>query len=155
MGYQDALSNIMPVEWLDPYGQTPFAGNMETSVDITIVETDDGIKASSVKNPPKSGPSRLMQAIQQALGVNSAFCESPCSSLQAADQGKRDSTEKCDYNEEKDSNDKKPWKNDVSYDKMNPSSSSGSSDRDRNLGPKGSPKDQAELETSGSSASQR
>ena len=64
MGYQDTLAGIMPVEWLDPYGRTPFAGDMTTSVDITIVETDDGIKASSVKNPPKAGPSRLMQAIQ-------------------------------------------------------------------------------------------
>ena len=99
MGYQDALSNIMPVEWLDPYGRTPMANGMETSVDITIVETDDGIRASSVKSPPKSGPSRLMQAIQMALGVDQFDCESPCSSLQAADQGKRDDEEKKDSGE--------------------------------------------------------
>lgn len=147
MGYQDTLAGIMPVEWLDPYGRTPFAGDMTTSVDITIVETDDGIKASSVKNPPKAGPSRLMQAIQQALGVDSLDISSPCSSLQAADQGKCDSTEKCDYSEDKNSNDEKALKKDVSDDKMKPTSSSDSNDRDRNPGPKGSPKDQAGLQT--------
>lgn len=106
MGYSDALSSIMPIEWLDPYGRTPFADGMETSVDITIVETDDGIRASSVKNPPKSGPSRLMQAIQQALGVDSLVCESPCSSLQAADLGK------CDK-EKSDDSDGKSQKNGI------------------------------------------
>lgn len=59
----------MPVDWLDPYGRTPFAKDAELSVDITIVETQDGIRASSVKNPPTSGSSRLMDAIKGALGM--------------------------------------------------------------------------------------
>lgn len=88
-GYQDALSNVIPVDWLDPYGRTPFAKDAELSVDITIVETDDGIRAKSVKNPPTSGSSRLMNALKNALGVGFDICEPPCSSQQAADQGKQ------------------------------------------------------------------
>lgn len=74
-GYQDALSNIMPVDWLDPYGRTPFAQGAEMSVDITIVETEDGIRATSVKNPPRAGSDRLMNAIKNALGLG--FMDSP------------------------------------------------------------------------------
>ena len=80
----------MPVDWLDPYGRTPFANGTEMSVDITIVETEDGIRATSVKNPPKAGPSRMMDAIKNALGVGFMDCIDPCSSLQAADLGKCD-----------------------------------------------------------------
>jgi hypothetical protein len=127
MGYQDSLANIMPIEWLDPYGRMPFAGNMETSVDITIVETDDGIKASSVKNPPKSGPSRIMQAIQQALGVDPYVCGALCSSPQAADQGKQKSQKNDVRDEAKDSNDKKEDKSVVSCDTMESAGSEDSS----------------------------
>lgn len=67
--YQDALSNIMPVDWFEPYGRTPFANGAEMSVDITIVETEDGIRAKSVKNPPRAGSSRLIDAIKNALGM--------------------------------------------------------------------------------------
>lgn len=88
--YQDALSNIMPIDWMDPYGRTPFAKDAELSVDITIVETDDGIRAKSVKNPPSSGSSRLMDAIKNALGVGFIDCMDPCSSSQADDLGKQD-----------------------------------------------------------------
>lgn len=89
-GFQDALSNLMPTDWMDPYGRTPFAKDAELSVDITIVETEDGIRAKSVKNPPTSGSSRLMNAIKNALGVGMIDCMDPCSSQQAADQGKQD-----------------------------------------------------------------
>jgi len=93
-GYQDALSNIMPIDWFDPYGRTPFAKGAEMSVDITIVETDDGIKASSVKNPPTCGSSRMMNAIKEALGVDS-FENGPQNGLQrSADLGKQND-EKC------------------------------------------------------------
>ncbi len=90
MGCQDALAALMPLDELDPYGRTPMANGMEMSVDITIVETDDGIRVSSVKNPPKSGPSRLMEAIKQALGVDSLENSSLCKNLQADDQGKQE-----------------------------------------------------------------
>ena len=98
-GFQDAMSNIMPVDWLDPYGRTPFAKDAELSVDITIVETDDGIRTKSVKNPPTSGSSRLMNAIKNALGVSFMDCMDPCSSLQADDQGKCDDKESQDKSE--------------------------------------------------------
>lgn len=77
-GFQDALSNLMPTDWMDPYGRTPFAKDAELSVDITIVETEDGIRAKSVKNPPTSGSSRLMNAIKNALGVGMIDCMDPC-----------------------------------------------------------------------------
>ena len=89
-GFQDTLSNLMPIDWMDPYGRTPFAKDAEMSVDITIVETDDGIRATSVKNPPKAGPSRLMDAIKNALGVGLMDCTDSCNSLQSDDQGKQD-----------------------------------------------------------------
>lgn len=89
-GFQDALSNLMPTDWLDPYGRTPFAKDAELSVDITIVETEDGIRAKSVKNPPTSGSNRLMNAIKNALGVDMVDSMSPCSSSQPADQDKQD-----------------------------------------------------------------
>lgn len=74
--FSDAMNNILPTDWLDPYGRMPMAQGMPASVDITIVETDDGIKASSVKNPPQAGPSRMMQAIKEALGLD--FCGQQC-----------------------------------------------------------------------------
>lgn len=131
MSFNDALSNLMPMDWFDPYGRTPMAMdpnfnlNADMSVDITIVETDNGIRASSVKTPPREGPNRLMQAIQNALGVDSIFCEPPCSSPQAADQGKHDKQNSC-LSRSGDS------------DKMESSSSGNSSDRDRNPGSQGS-----------------
>jgi len=77
-GFQDVLSNVMPIDWLDPYGRTPFAKDAELSVDITIVETEDGIRARSVKNPPTTGGDRLMDAIKNALGVGMIDCMDPC-----------------------------------------------------------------------------
>lgn len=103
--FQDAMSNIMPVDWFDPYGQTPFAKDAEMSVDITIVETDDGIRATSVKNPPKAGPSRMMDAIKNALGVGFMDCMDPCSSPQVDDQGKHDS----DFQEKKETGNQGFW----------------------------------------------
>ena len=76
--YQDALSNIMPVDWFEPYGRTPFANGAEMSVDITIVETEDGIRAKSVKNPPRAGSSRLIDAIKNALGMGFMDDMDPC-----------------------------------------------------------------------------
>ena len=119
--FQDALSNLMPIDWLDPYGRTPFANGSEMSVDITIVETDDGIRAKSVKNPQTAGPSRMMEAIKGALGMGFDPCESPCGSLQTDDQGKQDD------------------KNTKECDTIKPSSSGDSENRDRNPGSQGSP----------------
>lgn len=129
--YQDALSNIMPVDWLDPYGRTPFAKDAELSVDITIVETQDGIRASSVKNPPTSGSSRLMDAIKGALGMACPEIGPQNGSQRSDDLGKQD--------EEKDRenmaiSDTESGKSGT----MKPSSSGSSRDRDRNPGSQGS-----------------
>lgn len=113
-GYQDALSNIMPVDWFDPYGRTPFAKDAELSVDITIVETEDGIKASSVKNPPTSGSNRLMNAIKQALGVDFGICGAENGSQRSADLGKQERQESDVSDTGNDSNDKKQDKSVVS-----------------------------------------
>lgn len=80
----------MPVDWLDPYGRTPFANGAEMSVDITIVETQDGIRASSVKNPPTSGSSRLMDAIKGALGMACPEIGPQNGSQRSDDLGKQD-----------------------------------------------------------------
>lgn len=141
-GYQNALSNIMPIDWLDPYGRTPFAKDAELSVDITIVETDDGIRAKSVKNPPTSGSDRLMNAIKNALGVGMMDSVDPCSSPQAADLGKQDNVKNKDNkgsrpdhhenDEEKPEGRQKP-------DTMESIKPGGFKNRDRNPGSPGSP----------------
>lgn len=118
-GFQDALSNIIPIDWLDPYGRTPFAKDAEVSADITIMEIDGGIRAKSVKNPPTSGSSRLMNAIKNALGVGMMDCIDPCNSPQAADLGKQD-----DENKQSDSGDSSSTSGSPASD----SSSSGSGD---------------------------
>lgn len=113
-GYQDALSNIMPVDWLDPYGRTPFAQGAEMSVDITIVETEDGIRATSVKNPPRAGSDRLMNAIKNALGMGFMDSMEPCGTEKKKDvpQEKKPDTKKPEVSDEKDEpekeDDKKP-----------------------------------------------
>ena len=99
-GIQDAIANIMPVDWLEPYGRTPFAKDAEMSVDITIVETDDGIRATSVKNPPTSGSTRLIDAIKTALGMGCMEIGPENGSQQAADLGKRDKEKSQDKSKE-------------------------------------------------------
>jgi len=118
-GFQDAMCNIMPVDWFDPYGRTPFAKDAELSVDITIVETDDGIRAKSIKNPPTSGSSRIMDAIKNALGMGFDVCDPLCSSPQAADLGKCDDMISNDKKEKMAISDTESGKSDT----MKPSSS--------------------------------
>jgi len=134
MSFQDTLSSIMPVDWLDPYGRTPMAPDAELSVDITIVETDDGIKATSVKNPPKAGPGRLIQAIQEALGMAGFDSSAPCTNLQAADQGKHSGTD----SKKSDRQNKELDTNAGESDRIEPSKPDGLRDRDRNPGSSGS-----------------
>jgi len=131
-GFQDTLSNIIPIDWLDPYGRTPFAKDAELSVDITIVETDDGIRAKSIKNPPTTGGDRLMNAIKNALGVGFDICDPLCSPMQSVDQGK------CDTKKHDDQSHFSSTK-ETGNDTMNPSSSGDSRDRDRNPGSQRSP----------------
>lgn len=98
-GFQDAMCNIMPVDWLDPYGNGPHMSGMPVSVDITIVETEDGVKATSVKQPPQAGSSRIMTALKQALGVDFGIC-GPENGLQRSDDlGKQDDEKSQDKSE--------------------------------------------------------
>ena len=119
-GVNEALNNLFPAGWLDPYGNMPLNKSYSVQIDITQVETDDGIKVTAVKTPPHAPTTSIQDAISMALGMGCDVCEAPTNSPQSVDQGKRD---------KQDSEDS---------DKMKPSSSGNSSDRDRNPGSQGS-----------------
>lgn len=119
-GIEEALNNMFPTGWLDPYGSMPLNKDYSVQIDITQVETDDGIKVTAVKTPPHAPTTSIKDAISMALGMGCDACEAPTDSPQSADQGKRDKQDSGDY------------------DKMKPSSSGNSSDRDRNPGSQGS-----------------
>ena len=87
----DALSNLFPVGWLDPYGHMPLNDEHSVQIDITQVETDDGIRVTAVKTPPRAGTTSIQDAISMALGMGCCDIEADTSSQQSADQGKRES----------------------------------------------------------------
>lgn len=119
-GINEALNNLFPTGWLDPYGSMPLNKDYSVQIDITQVETDDGIKVTAVKTPPHAPTTSIQDAISMALGIACDDCEAPTNSPQSADQGKRDKQDSGDSG------------------KMKPSSSGNSSDRDRNPGSQGS-----------------
>lgn len=119
-GIEEALNNMFPTGWLDPYGSMPLNKDYSVQIDITQVETDDGIKVTAVKTPPHAPTTSIKDAISMALGMGCDVCEAPTNSPQSADQGKRDKQDSGDS------------------DKMESSSSGNSSDRDRNPGSQGS-----------------
>ena len=121
---ESALNNLFPVDWLDPYGEMPLNKEFKVQIDVTQVETDDGIKVTAVKTPPRAGTTSIGDAISMALGMGCCETEPQNESSQSADLGKRD--------EEKPSGDAEK------SDKMKPSGSGDSEDRDRNPGPQGS-----------------
>jgi len=70
MGCMDeALDSLFPVDWLDPYGQMPMNDRYSVQIDITQVKTDNGIKVTAVKTPPRAGTASVSDAIKMALGV--------------------------------------------------------------------------------------
>ena len=96
MGCMDeALNNMFPVDWCDPYGNMPLNKDLTVQIDITQVTTDDGIKVTAVKTPPRAGTTSIEDAISMALGMG--CCEiGPQNAIQQADDlGKRE-TEKED-----------------------------------------------------------
>lgn len=119
-GIEEALNNMFPTGWLDPYGSMPLNKDYSVQIDITQVETDDGIKVTAVKTPPHAPTTSIKDAISMALGMGCDVCEAPTNSPQSADQGKRDKQDSGDS------------------DKIKPSSSGNSGDRDRNPGSQGS-----------------
>lgn len=133
-GIEEALNNMFPTGWLDPYGSMPLNKDYSVQIDITQVETDDGIKVTAVKTPPHAPTTSIKDAISMALGMGCDVCEAPTDSPQSADQGKRDTSSNSDKKNNFDSNDKKQGENGI----MKSSSSGNSSDRDRNPGSQGS-----------------
>lgn len=102
--FQDALSNCMgmpqgfPVDWLDPYGDTPLANGMESSVTIDIVENGNEVKVTSVKTPPRTGRIRLSEVLENIMGPQNGL-------EQADDQAKRSGTDNKENDRQKDSSD--------------------------------------------------
>lgn len=124
-GINEALNNLFPTGWLDPYGSMPLNKDYSVQIDITQVETDDGIKVTAVKTPPHAPTTSIQDAISMALGMGCDISEAPTDSPQSADQGKRDKQ-----------NSRLSRSGDS--DKMESTSSGNSSDRDRNPGSQGS-----------------
>ena len=146
-GFKDAMSNLIPVEWLDPYGESRFAKGMPYSVDITIVETDDGIRATSVKNPPTSGPSRMMDAIKQVLGVDFSEIGPQNGSQRSVDLGKRNGTDM-------EKNDRQDKESDTSS-KMKTSSPSGSEKQGSQPWPDGKPPEEPDAKATEKDAKEK
>lgn len=89
-GIGEVLNNLFPTNWLDPYGCMPLNKEYSVQIDITQVETDDGIKVTAVKTPPRAGTTSIQDAISMALGMACDNCEAPTNSQQSADLGKYD-----------------------------------------------------------------
>lgn len=68
-GIGEALNNLFPTGWLDPYGSMPLNKEYSVQIDITQVETDDGIKITAVKTPPRASTTSVQDAINMALGI--------------------------------------------------------------------------------------
>ena len=67
----DAINNLFPTSWLDPYGEMPLNDKYSVQIDITQVKTDDGIKVTAVKTPPRARTASIQDAIEMALGMTS------------------------------------------------------------------------------------
>lgn len=68
-GIGEALNNLFPTGWLDPYGSMPLNKEYSVQIDITQVKTDDGIKITAVKTPPRASTTSVQDAINMALGM--------------------------------------------------------------------------------------
>lgn len=64
------MNNLFPTSWLDPYGSMPLNKEYSVQIDITQVETDDGIKVTAVKTPPHASTTSVQDAINMALGIS-------------------------------------------------------------------------------------
>lgn len=63
------MNNLFPTGWLDPYGSMPLNKEYSVQIDVTQVETDDGIKITAVKTPPRASTTSVQDAINMALGM--------------------------------------------------------------------------------------
>lgn len=88
---EETLSNLFPTSWLDPYGNMPLNQELTAQIDITQVTTDNGIKITAVKTPPRAGTTSIKDAISMALDMGCCEIGPHRASQQAADLGKCDS----------------------------------------------------------------
>lgn len=117
-GIGEALNNLFPTGWLDPYGSMPLNKEYSVQIDITQVETDDGIKITAVKTPPRASTTSVQDAINMALGMgccddkeNVENCQSESKekgeNCQSAD--KPEPEDKPDNDDTGESDDKPDW----------------------------------------------
>ena len=90
-GMQETLDSLFPTSWLDPYGNMPLNKQYSVQIDITQVETDNGIKVTAVKTPPQAGTTSIQDAINMALGMS--CCDQPCEDSKSKEQKKPESKE--------------------------------------------------------------
>lgn len=106
------MAGLFPASWCDPYGRTPHGDGMEVSIDMTMVTTDNGIRITAVKTPPRARQTSMADAVANAM----ALCmEEGCLQEKPCDAPLKPS--ECD--------------------KMESDDHEASSDRDRNPGPGG------------------
>ena len=101
---ENALNELFPTGWLDPYGEMPLNKDYKVQIDITQVETDDGIKVTAVKTPPHASTTSIQDAIAMALGMGCCETEAPTNSQQSADQGKQEPKKNNDTKDSPDEN---------------------------------------------------
>lgn len=108
-GIEQALSNMFPVDWCDPYGKMPLNKEYSVQIDITQVETDNGIRVTAVKKPPQADTTSIEDAISMALGMGCDEIGAENGSQQSADLGKQDSKKDTEESPDtKDSEEKPP-----------------------------------------------
>lgn len=108
-GIGEALNNLFPTGWLDPYGSMPLNKEYSVQIDITQVETDDGIKVTAVKTPPRASTTSVQDAINMALGLG---CKDYGDDVEYKDNidksNKRNDLNKENNEEKEDSDGKRP-----------------------------------------------
>lgn len=87
-GIGEALNNLFPTGWLDPYGSMPLNKEYSVQIDITQVETDDGIKITAVKTPPRASTTSVQDAINMALGMGCCDDKEKGEDCQSESKGK-------------------------------------------------------------------
>lgn len=111
-GIGEALNNLFPTGWLDPYGSMPLNKEYSVQIDITQVETDDGIKVTAVKTPPHASTTSVQDAINMALGMGCCDDEENVENCQPEKKPEKPETEPEDKPENDDigkSDDKPDW----------------------------------------------
>ena len=104
-GFADVLNELFPTDWLDPYGSMPLNKQYSVQIDITQVETDDGIKVTAVKPPPAASTTSVQDAINMALGMGCCHEDGEEAPKKSENTPKPDSKKPEDSPEDKPEND--------------------------------------------------